>query len=147
MNWDKKTLSEEEIEFLLDAPTDAELKRRVINYREQGFTVRDIAHAIDTPASTVHYWSASVKPPFKPPRRVIRSRAVEIDLETAERLREQAKRARRANRHTQSGTADALASENLTRMLKFLARERLVPIKTLAKAADVSSAAISQRIK
>lgn len=147
MNWDKQTLHPDDITFLNEATTKTDLRKRVVHLREQGFTVRDIAQAINRPPSTVQYWSreARVMPP--PPRLVVMTRPVEIEPAVAELLKEQAKKARRANRHTQPGTAEHHASEDFTRTLKFLAKERLVPVKTLAEAAGISSAAISQRIK
>lgn len=83
----------------------------------------------------------------KPPKPVIKRRPVELSTHRQEKLKALAKDARRVNRHTQPGTREHRASSLLTRWFVYLHEYRLVPTNQLAKAAGMSSAGVSKRIR
>jgi DNA-binding MarR family transcriptional regulator len=77
----------------------------------------------------------------------VRRRHVEATEGTLRYMQSLTERARRANRHTQEGTGDYLASKELTMMLGFLVKQRMVPVRYLARQLDISPSAITQRIQ
>lgn len=141
--------------LFLQANDTIQFKRRIASLKAKGWTVRDIAVVLDRAPSTIQYWSESLRlqdesdvPTPKPPRGAkVKTRYVEVPEDILQYLRNLAGRARRANRHSLEGTADYLMSKELTMMLGFLVKKRMVPVAYLARALDISSSAISQRIK
>lgn len=150
------TKEQERLLFLLHHDP-VRLKRRIASLRHHGWTVRDIAAPLDKSPSTIQYWSTASRlddesdVPFpvteKTPAYVTRRRSVEVPTSTLDYLRGLTANARRANRHTQEGTKEYFDSKELTMMLGFLVKYRMVPIRYLARELDISPSAISQRIK
>lgn len=77
----------------------------------------------------------------------VRRRPVEAPKETIDYMRGLTARARRANRHTQEGTLDYFDSKELTMLLGFLVKKRMVPVRYLARQLDISPSAVTQRIQ
>lgn len=151
-------LPQEEVDFLRYAEGDGtRIIRRIAALHRVGWTVRELARAMQKSSSTIHYWVSQYPainpidyprlpiPDRKPKNTKVVRQHVSMSYDQEYSLRRLAVAAKGANRHV--GTEAHEASFRLTVALKHHHNDRMVSVTRLADITGLSKSAIVARLK